>query len=58
MEAQMFQEIEESLRCLYLEDSRPWLVGFSGGKYSTMLALLTFEVVPEIPTKERFCCSS
>jgi hypothetical protein len=28
----MFQEIKASLRQLYLEDERPWLVGFSGGK--------------------------
>jgi hypothetical protein len=28
----MFQEIKESLQELYLEDKRPWLVGFSGGR--------------------------
>jgi tRNA(Ile)-lysidine synthase TilS/MesJ len=28
----MFQEIKASLRQLYREDERPWLVGFSGGK--------------------------
>jgi DNA sulfur modification protein DndC len=27
----MFQDIKGSLRQLYLEDQRPWLVGFSGG---------------------------
>jgi len=27
-----FQDIKNSLRELYLEDQRPWLVGFSGGK--------------------------
>jgi hypothetical protein len=27
-----FQDISYSLRQLYLEDERPWLVGFSGGK--------------------------
>jgi 3'-phosphoadenosine 5'-phosphosulfate sulfotransferase (PAPS reductase)/FAD synthetase len=27
-----FQEIKDGLRRLYLEDPRPWLVGFSGGK--------------------------
>ena len=26
----MFQEIKASLQQLYLEDKRPWLVGFSG----------------------------
>jgi len=28
----MFQDIKSSLGQLYLEDQRPWLVGFSGGK--------------------------
>jgi hypothetical protein len=28
----MFQEIKASLQELYLQDERPWLVGFSGGK--------------------------
>jgi len=27
-----FQDISHSLRQLYLEDERPWLVGFSGGE--------------------------
>ncbi|MCX6907116.1 MAG: hypothetical protein NTY01_03625 [Verrucomicrobia bacterium] len=27
----MFTEIKESLQQLYLEDARPWLVGFNGG---------------------------
>ncbi len=35
-----FQDISHSLRQLYLQDERPWLVGFSGGKDSTMLRLL------------------
>jgi hypothetical protein len=27
-----FRDISHSLRQIYLEDERPWLVGFSGGK--------------------------
>ena len=38
-----FQEICEGLRALYLADPRPWLVGFSGGKDSTLVASLVFE---------------
>ena len=48
-----FQEIKSSLRQLYLEDERPWLVGFSGGKDSTMLASLLFDVVLSIPVEQR-----
>jgi len=49
----MFQEIRTCLRQLYLEDERPWLVGFSGGKDSTMLASLIFDAVLSIPTEQR-----
>jgi DNA sulfur modification protein DndC len=49
----MFGDIRNRLRQLYLEDPRPWLVGFSGGKDSTLLAALIFEVVASIPQEER-----
>jgi hypothetical protein len=32
MAATIFQDIKGCLHHLYLEDQRPWLVGFSGGK--------------------------
>jgi hypothetical protein len=32
MTVTIFQDINGSLRHLYLEDERPWFVGFSGGK--------------------------
>ena len=47
-----YQEIKNTLRNLYLDDPRPWLVGFSGGKDSTMLASLIVEVVAGIPDDE------
>ncbi len=49
----MFQEIKASLHQLYREDERPWLVGFSGGKDSTMLASLIFDAVLSIPAEQR-----
>ena len=49
----MFQEIKASLQQLYREDERPWLVGFSGGKDSTMLASLIFDAVLSIPAEQR-----
>jgi hypothetical protein len=36
-------------RELYLEDERPWLVEFSGGKHSTMLASLIFDTILSTP---------
>lgn len=53
MLASRYQDIKDNLRTLYLADSRPWLVGFSGGKDSTMLASLIFETVLSIPEDQR-----
>ncbi|MFA5913857.1 MAG: hypothetical protein WC830_09915 [Burkholderiales bacterium] len=48
-----YQDIKKSLRQLYLEDNRPWLVGFSGRKDSTMLASLVLDVALSLPPAER-----
>jgi DNA sulfur modification protein DndC len=48
-----YRDLKDSLSQLYLEDERPWLVGFSGGKDSTMLSSLIFESVLSIPTEHR-----
>jgi DNA sulfur modification protein DndC len=47
-----YQDIKNSLVDLYTSDERPWLVGFSGGKDSTMLASLVFDAVLSIPTDQ------
>ena len=53
MDTNTYEDIKSALRRLYLEDDRPWLVGFSGGKDSTMLASLIFETVLSFPTERR-----
>jgi hypothetical protein len=61
MSTSVFQDIKGSLRRLYLEDERPWLLGFSGGKSlrgaqrrdSTLLASLIFDVVLSIPRRAK-----
>jgi len=45
--------IKESLRELYLGDPRPWLIGFSGGKDSTMVAALVFDAALSVPREQR-----
>jgi DNA sulfur modification protein DndC len=45
--------LKDSLSQLYVEDPRPWLVGFSGGKDSTMLAALIFDALLSIPPEQR-----
>ena len=51
--ASKYNDIAESLKTLYLEDQRPWLVGFSGGKDSTMVASLVVAAVLEVPPEQR-----
>lgn len=53
MTASVYQDIRDNFRELYLEDTRPWLVGFSGGKDSTMLASLVFDAVLSVPAEKR-----
>ncbi len=53
MSASAFQAIKQNLRQLYLEDPRPWLVGFSGGKDSTMVASLIFDTVLSVSEEQR-----
>ena len=38
---------------LYLEDTRPWVVGFSGGKDSTTVLQLIYTAVQSLPTEQR-----
>jgi len=48
-----YTNIRDLLCHLYLGDNRPWLVGFSGGKDSTMLASLIFDAVLSVPAVQR-----
>ncbi len=38
---------------LYLEDDRPWVIGFSGGKDSTAVLQLVYSAVLSLPAKQR-----
>ncbi|MCX6938537.1 MAG: DNA phosphorothioation system sulfurtransferase DndC [Verrucomicrobia bacterium] len=49
----MLEAVIASLRQLYLADSRPWMIGFSGGKDSSLVAHLIFEAVRSIPADDR-----
>ena len=53
MTTSIYQDIKTSLIELYVNDDRPWLVGFSGGKDSTMLASLIFDAVLSVPSEKR-----
>jgi DNA sulfur modification protein DndC len=49
------QEIEEELIDQYVNDDnpRPWIIGFSGGKDSTMLLQVVWNAVKSIPAEAR-----
>ncbi len=53
MPTRTYRDIRDTLTQLYLDDNRPWLVGFSGGKDSTMLASLIFDAVLSAPASNR-----
>jgi DNA sulfur modification protein DndC len=47
-----FPKIEEAkaqIKEVYLSDDRPWVVGYSGGKDSTVVAQLVFDALSELP---------
>ncbi len=53
MVANRYKDIKDSLKQLYREDDCPWLIGFSGGKDSTMLASMIFDAVLSVPEEKR-----
>jgi len=57
-----FKTIIDEMRLVYLHDQRPWMLGFSGGKDSTLLCQLTFEMLrtltPEQRTKKVYIVTS
>lgn len=47
-----YEEIIEEMRVVYSHDKRPWLIGFSGGKDSTVLCCLVFEMLRRLPAED------
>ena len=50
---QEFKTIIDEMRLVYLHDQRPWMLGFSGGKDSTLLCQLTFEMLRTLTPEQR-----
>ncbi len=46
-------EILEEIKSQYLEDTTPWIIGFSGGKDSTAVLQLIFHALAELPPQQR-----
>lgn len=48
-----YRDIKEEMKRVYLHDQRPWMIGYSGGKDSTLLCQLVFEMIQELPEEDR-----
>lgn len=57
-----YRRIKEEMKLVYLHDDRPWMIGYSGGKDSTLLCQLVFEMIqglkPEQIRKKIYITSS
>ena len=49
----VFEDIINEMIKVYRHDVRPWLIGYSGGKDSTLLVALAYEAISRIPLEER-----
>ena len=47
------EQSREDIREIYLSDSRPWVIGYSGGKDSTAVVRLVYEALAELPRDRR-----
>lgn len=50
---QKFNEIKDEIAMVYMHDNRPWMIGFSGGKDSTLLCTLVIETILSLPVEKR-----
>ena len=52
LETRTFTDIFEEIRTVYLNDNRPWIIGFSGGKDSTCLVQLVWSALSTLPPEK------
>lgn len=48
-----FENIIQEMMIVYQHDKRPWMIGFSGGKDSTLLCCLVIEMLQRLPSTKR-----
>ncbi len=46
-------DLVEEIRYVYKSDTRPWIIGYSGGKDSSVLVQLVYKMLLEMPPAER-----
>lgn len=47
------EDLIDEIRYVYLSDSRPWIIGYSGGKDSTVVVHLVYEMIRRLAMKDR-----
>ena len=50
--ARTLKDIYEEIKKLYLNDDRPWIIGFSGGKDSTCMTQLVWTAISQLPAEK------
>ncbi len=48
-----FDDLINEIRYVYKSDKRPWIIGYSGGKDSTTVVELVYEMLLSLPIDER-----
>lgn len=49
----IYEDIIQEMMLVYQHDKRPWMIGFSGGKDSTLLCCLVMEMLERLPSEKR-----
>lgn len=52
-EFEVFENIIQEMMLVYQHDRRPWMIGYSGGKDSTLLCCLVMEMLQRLPENKR-----
>lgn len=52
-EFSLFEDIIQEMALVYQHDVRPWMIGFSGGKDSTLLCCLVLDMLKRLPPEKR-----
>ena len=47
------QDLLDEIRYVYRSDDRPWIIGYSGGKDSTVVTHLVYTMLKQLPTEQR-----
>ena len=48
-----YEELVDEIKYVYQSDNRPWIIGYSGGKDSTTVVELVYEMLLSLKPEER-----